>query len=192
MAKQADTGVYQLKDGNWGYRFKVCINGKAIYKKCSKDENGNLFSSKRVAIEARKRAIKEQKQSAEKRMAMANASQSKTYGDVYREYCESGRKDRAYNTRKKQDSLWENHLEQRFGKRELTAVSTGEIRDYLTTLYGRKYNETKLRELEVEALEELRQSIIQSVREEMVKANADNAKQFAVEVNKAFKSLGFK
>lgn len=135
MAKQADTGVYQLKDGNWGYRFKVCINGKAIYKKCSKDENGNLFSSKRVAIEARKRAIKEQKQSAEKRMATANASQSKTYGDVYREYCENGRKDRAYNTRKKQDSLWENHLEQRFGKRELTAVSTGEIRDYLTMLY---------------------------------------------------------
>ena len=135
MAKQADTGIYQLKDGNWGYRFKVCINGKAIYKKCSKDENGNLFSSKRVAIEARKRAIKEQKQSAEKRMATANASQSKTYGDVYREYCESGRKDRAYNTRKKQDSLWKNHLEQRFGKRELTAVSTGEIRDYLTMLY---------------------------------------------------------
>lgn len=63
---------------------------------------------------------------------------------------------------------------------------------YLMDDYGRKYNETKLRELEVEALEELRQSIIQSVREEMAKANADNAKQFAVEVSKAFKSLGFK
>lgn len=63
---------------------------------------------------------------------------------------------------------------------------------YLMDDYGRKYNETKLRELEVEALEELRQSIIQSVREEMAKANADNAKQFAGEVNKAFKSLGFK
>lgn len=63
---------------------------------------------------------------------------------------------------------------------------------YLMDDYGRKYNETKLRESEVEALEELRQSIIQSVREEMAKANADNAKQFAVEVNRAFKSLGFK
>lgn len=45
MAKQADTGVYQLKDGNWGYRFKVFVDGKAIYKKCSRDENGNLFST---------------------------------------------------------------------------------------------------------------------------------------------------
>ena len=43
MAKQADTGVYQLKDGNWGYRFKVFVDGKAIYKKCSRDENGNLL-----------------------------------------------------------------------------------------------------------------------------------------------------
>lgn len=63
---------------------------------------------------------------------------------------------------------------------------------YLMDDYGRAYNETKLRKLELEALEELRQSIIQSVREEMAKANADNAKQFAGEVNKVFKSLGFK
>ena len=66
MAKQADTGVYQLKDGNWGYRFKVFVDGKAIYKKCSRDENGNLFFNKRTAIEARKRAIREQKQTAGK------------------------------------------------------------------------------------------------------------------------------
>lgn len=126
MAKRADTGVCRLKDGKWGCWFEVCINGKAIYKKCSKDGNGNLFSSKRVAIETRKRAIKEQKQSAEKRMATSEASQNKTYGDVYRKY--------SYNTRKKQDSLWGNHLEQRFGKRKLTVVSVGKIRDYLAML----------------------------------------------------------
>lgn len=63
---------------------------------------------------------------------------------------------------------------------------------YLMDDYGRSYNETKLHKLEMEALEELRQSIIRSVREEIAKANADNAKQFAGEVNKAFKSLGFK
>lgn len=63
---------------------------------------------------------------------------------------------------------------------------------YLMDNFGRAYNENKLRELEVEALEELRQSIIQSAREEMAKANIESAKQFASEVNKAFKSLGFK
>lgn len=135
MAKQADTGVYQLKDGNWGYRFKVFVDGKAIYKKCSRDENGNRFFNKRTAIEARKRAIREQKQTAGKGDCVSIPPKEKTYAEVYKEYCENGRKDRAYNTRKKQDSLWDNHMKVRFGKRKLTAVSVGEIQDYLTVLY---------------------------------------------------------
>ena len=36
---------------------------------------------------------------------------------MYAEYCENGRRDRAYRTKQKQDCLWENHLKGRFGKR---------------------------------------------------------------------------
>ncbi len=54
----------------------------------------------------------------------------------------------------------------------------------------RAYNDMKLRVLEEEAFEELKRDLISSAREEMAKANSDNAKQFAEEVNKAFHSLG--
>jgi len=46
--------------------------------------------------------------------------------------------------------------------------------------------------LEAEAFEEMKQEVLQSLRAEMAKANSDNAKKFAGEVDKAFKSLGFK
>ena len=30
MKKQNDAGVFQLENGNWGFRFKIQINGKTI------------------------------------------------------------------------------------------------------------------------------------------------------------------
>lgn len=63
---------------------------------------------------------------------------------------------------------------------------------YLMDDSGRAWNESKLRQLEAEALEEAKEELQQSVREEMAKANVENAKQFAGEVGKAFRSLGLK
>lgn len=57
---------------------------------------------------------------------------------------------------------------------------------------ARARNENRLRMLEAEALEEIRKEFIQSVRDEMTKANSENAKQFAGEVGKALKELGLK
>ena len=59
---------------------------------------------------------------------------------------------------------------------------------YLMDDSGRAWNESKLRQLEAEALEEAKEEL----REEMAKANSENAKQFADEVGKAFRSLGLK
>ena len=59
----------------------------------------------------------------------------RTFKEVYEEFSETGRKDRAYQTIRKQDSLWENHLRERFGKRYVDDVSVGEINDYLAELY---------------------------------------------------------
>lgn len=45
MAKTGRHGRLQLKDGNWGYRFKVFVDGKAIYKKCSRMKTAIYFST---------------------------------------------------------------------------------------------------------------------------------------------------
>lgn len=63
---------------------------------------------------------------------------------------------------------------------------------YLMDDSGRAWNESELRQLEAEALEEAKEELRQSVREEMAKANIENAKQFADEVGKVFRSLGLK
>ena len=59
---------------------------------------------------------------------------------------------------------------------------------YLMDDSGRAWNESKLRQLETEALEEAKEEL----REEMAKANVENAKQFAGEMGKVFRSLGLK
>lgn len=48
---------------------------------------------------------------------------------------------KAYTTIKKQDSLWENHLKEKFGNRFIDEISVAEVNDYLETLYykGRAY-----------------------------------------------------
>lgn len=56
----------------------------------------------------------------------------------------------------------------------------------------RVYNDMKIKMLEAAAFGELKRDLIQSARDEMAKANNENAKQFVNEVNKAFDSLGFK
>ena len=63
---------------------------------------------------------------------------------------------------------------------------------YLMDDSGRAWNESKLRQLEAEALEEAKEELRQSVREEMSKANVENAKQFAGEMGKVFRLLGLK
>lgn len=140
MTKQADVGVYQNKNGTWAYRFKVVINGEPVFKKSSKDEDGNPFTSKKAAVAARKRAIEEEKRS-ELLEASRNANTYseiiavKTVAEVYAEYCQKGRSDRAFQTIRKQDSLWNNHLRDKFGNRRVDEITTAEVQDFLSMLY---------------------------------------------------------
>lgn len=55
--------------------------------------------------------------------------------DVFNEYCENGRIGKAYQTIKKQDSLWNNHINKKFGKRYVDDISVAEVVDYLSELY---------------------------------------------------------
>ena len=110
MPKMDSTGVYQLKNGNWGYRFCVSVNGKSISKRCSRDAFGRILRTKKEAIQARMQAIvAEHTEMPVIEVAKAELA-PRTVKEVLLEYCEKGRTDRAYNTVLKQNSLWRNYL----------------------------------------------------------------------------------
>ena len=125
------TGVYQKDNGMWEYRFVMMVDGKQVNKKKSTDAFGNKLKTKKEAIKAREAA-----------MAVARSGKGekpkvrrRTVKDVYEEYCEKGRTDRAYQTIRKQDSLWENHLLASFGSKYVDDISVAEVMDYLSELY---------------------------------------------------------
>ncbi len=135
--KRDNVGIYQLANGNWAYRFTNTVNGKRHNHKSTKDENGEPMRSQKAAIRARTLAMialeAKQREKPKRRM---------TFGEVYEEYCEQGRSGKAYTTIKKQDSLWNNHLKEKFGARFIDDISVAEVNDYLTQLYyveGRAY-----------------------------------------------------
>ena len=137
MAKQSNTGIYQLPNGNWAYRFTQTINGKRHNHKSVKDENGEPMRSQKAAIRARQLAI----MAAEARKN-EQPQRRVTFAEVYQEYCDKGRSGKAYTTIRKQDSLWRNHLSAKFGARFIDTISVAEVNDYLSELYytdGRAY-----------------------------------------------------
>lgn len=130
MAKETN-GVFQNKDNSWGFRFTAVIDGKQITKRKTKDENGQKFPTRKAAAKAREAAIAK----AHIEVKQKQKIYRRTMADVYKEYCESGRTGKAYQTIKKQDSLWNNHISARFGNRYVDDISAAEIMDYLSELY---------------------------------------------------------
>lgn len=138
MADTRKSGVYQLENGMWGFRYTVTYNGKRKDVKRQKDELGRILKTEKAALRARESAMLHDKMSrikkpVEKRM---------TFAEVYQEYCEMGRSGKAYATIKKQDSLWKNHLAEKFGNKFIDEISVAEVNDYLSQLYyteGRAY-----------------------------------------------------
>lgn len=130
-------GVFQLDDGNWGYRFVIKVNGKTKTGRRVRDEYGKRFRTQRQAEKAREAAIR----SAMRRIEEQSRSpqiERRTVREVYNEYCEKGREDRGYQTIRKQDSLWNLHLNERFGSKYVDEISVAEINDYLSELYYKK------------------------------------------------------
>ena len=136
MSKENLAGVYQLENGCWGFRYAINVNRKRREGKKTKDENGNPFKTEKQAFRARERAIikaKTEKKPTKKIMR-------ETVKEVFEEYCEFGRNGKEYTTIKKQDSLWNNHLKDRFGSKYIDDITVAEIQDYLAELY---YTESK-------------------------------------------------
>lgn len=143
MTEQRTTGVYQLENGYWGYRFVITVNGKKKAQKRVKDEAGKPYKTQKQAAKARSIALAQEQ--AKIRLPQKEIVK-KTFSEVYQEYCEKGRSGKAYATIKKQDSLWNNHLNRRFGKRNIDEITVAEIQDYLEELYyteNRAYSYTE-------------------------------------------------
>lgn len=128
-----NAGVFQLENGYWGYRFVVKDNGRRKAQKRVRDEIGNPYKTEKQAIKAREKAIKIEK------MRLQQPQQKKLVRkrveEVFKEYCEKGRNDKAYATKKKQDSLWNNYILDEFGDRYIDDISVAEVNDYLAELY---------------------------------------------------------
>lgn len=134
MATKNETGVYQLDNGMWGYRFSLLIDGRRVSRKKTTDEFGGKLKTKKQAAKAREKAIQIAHEESKRKQTISR----RTIQEVYKEFCTTGRKDRVYETIRKQDSLWDNHLCARFGKRYVDDISVAEINDYLAELYFEK------------------------------------------------------
>ena len=131
MPKIDDTGVYQLNNGYWAFRYVVTVNNKRVERKRNKDEQGNPFKTKMSAVKARRIMLEQERNRPKEEVVI----KKRTVAQVYKEYCDNGRAEKAYATIKKQDSLWNNHIKDRFGDRYTDEISVAEINDYLSELY---------------------------------------------------------
>lgn len=130
--KHDSAGVYRLDNGLWEYRFIININGKKKMSRRRKGDDGQPFRTKKEAMKARARAIEQAHQEEERTILPIP---HKTVEEVFGEYCEKGRTGKAYQTKRKQDSLWNNHIGPRFGNRFVDDISVAEVNDYLAELY---------------------------------------------------------
>ena len=90
MAKLNDTGVYQLANNNWAFRYTLTMNGRKKDVRKAKDEFGNTLKTKTEAIKARNKALEQEKEGKK-----PTPKVRKTVKEVYAEYCDKGRQDRA-------------------------------------------------------------------------------------------------
>ena len=130
MAKLNDTGVYQLTNKNWAIRYTITADGRKKDVRKAKDEFGNPLKTKTEAIRARNKAVEREREGKKPAPKVR-----KSFKEVYEEYCGNGRRDRAYRTKQKQDSLWNNHLCAKYGKRFVDEITAAEVNDYLSDLY---------------------------------------------------------
>lgn len=127
--------VKQIKSGEWAYRITWYENGRQKNKRGSRDEFGAPFTTKRKAVEAMEKAKSEI-------FSTKKEIPRKTVREVFEEYCQNGREAKAPSTKKKQDSLWKNHIGPGFGDKYVNEIEVAEINDYLIKLYcveGRAY-----------------------------------------------------
>ena len=88
MAKLNDTGVYQLTNKNWAFRYTITADGRKKDVRKAKDEFGNPLKTKTEAIRARNKAVEREREGKKPAPKVR-----KSFKEVYEEYCGNGRRE---------------------------------------------------------------------------------------------------
>lgn len=133
MAKNSDTGITQLKNGNWQYRITLAkdATGKPVDTTGRVDANGNPFATKRAAKQAREQKLVELRDP-----QRSTKPKDATLQEVWDRYLKNGTTGKATATLVKQTTMWKNHISPRFGKKLISEIDQADLYDYLTQLYN--------------------------------------------------------
>lgn len=131
MAKNNDTGLFQLPNGNWGYRVTITKNGKKTDTTFRRDEQGNPFTRKTDAKRAREQKILEYRKP-EKTEIFTDCKLREMW-DCYLEKVAPGK---APSTVRKYTSLWTQHIGKEFGDTFISEINISDLHSYLQELYN--------------------------------------------------------
>lgn len=131
--KGTEKGIFQLPNGNYGYRVVINRKDLKIDTTYRQDENGNPFKTKASARDARDLKIAELKSgNAPKKKEITKRYKLK---DIYELYLKKGATAKAYATVRKQKSMWENHISKKFGDCYIDSITLNDLESYLAELY---------------------------------------------------------
>ena len=127
MKKTTSTGVFQLPNSAWGFRYAYWIDGKQKDIKRTKDENGNPFKTEKAAMKARESAIIR----AQSELSQPQKSPKKraTVAEVFTEYCETGRCGADCSDRRQRQWHYWGYSPLRWPFQDRSAPYTGQMRD---------------------------------------------------------------
>lgn len=135
-------GVSQTDGGSWKYRVKIKMpDGTTVNTERKRDENGMPFLTARAAYEAKKSYESKLKAEAE---GIVVKYKDATLEKIYEHYLTTEGKTKMPATIRKQDSMWRNHIKDRWGKRNINTITIIELNDFLFSLYQKysyKYTE---------------------------------------------------
>ena len=122
MAKSSDTGLKQLKNGNWAYRITITQNGKKKDTTFHRDENGKPFTRKIDAKRAREQKLLE--------LRMPKSTETFTdckLSEMWDCYLKKVAPGKAASTVRKYTSLWTQHIGRKFGNTNISEINVSYI-----------------------------------------------------------------
>lgn len=131
MAKSSDTGLKQLKNGNWAYRVTITQNGKRKDTTFHRDENGNPFTRKIDAKRAREKKLLELRTP----KPTENFTDCKL-NEIWDCYLKKVAPGKALSTVRKYTSLWTQHIEKEFGDTYISEINVSDMHLFLQELYN--------------------------------------------------------
>lgn len=124
------TGIYQLKNGNWAYRICATINSQKIDTSCRKDVNGNPFKTKTEAKKAREQRLVDLRNG-----VITDKPRDIKLSDVWKAYIDDYSPNKATATVTKYKSLWDNHVNAKFGSKMISNITVADMYAFLIDLY---------------------------------------------------------